>query len=179
MKKHKLNLENKRYLQKTLEKNIKLFDENDWEKVSIYQKLSESFIEKHSNKVDWYWISGYQDLSEKFIEKYSDKVYWGWICKYQNLSEQFIEKYSDKVEWWYISEFQVLSLNFIIKNIDKVCLDYAIDNSKISLETKKQIKKIMKKLSLIDTYTRNKIKQFNPKDLDKNLNLLIKSIKGK
>jgi hypothetical protein len=37
----------------------------------------------------------------------------------------------------------------------------------------------MKKLNLIDKNIKNQIKQFNPKDLDKNLNLLIKSIKGK
>ena len=80
----------------------KFFDNNinnfkvDWDYISIYQKLSESFIEKHIDKVKWNYISMFQTLSESFIEKYFDKVRWSYISKYQTLSESFVEKYSNK-----------------------------------------------------------------------------------
>ena len=80
----------------------KFFDENidnfevDWDYISVYQKLSEEFIEKYIDKVDWWYISKYQKLSEEFIEKYIDKLNWYCISKYQTLSEKFIEKHCDK-----------------------------------------------------------------------------------
>ena len=40
----------------------------DWVEISVYQKLSESFIEKYSDKVNWYCVSVYQKLSESFID---------------------------------------------------------------------------------------------------------------
>ena len=104
----------------------KFFDENinnfvvDWFWVSQYQKLSESFIEKHIDKVEWYYISSNQKLSESFIDKYNDKVSWTRISTNQILSEEFIEKYTDKVNWFCISQYQKLSESFIEKHIDKV-----------------------------------------------------------
>jgi len=47
----------------------------------------------------WGWVSEYQKLSEEFIEKYSNKVYWFYISRFQKLSEEFIEKHFDKVCW--------------------------------------------------------------------------------
>jgi len=91
-----------------------------WTYISRYQKLSEQFIEKHSKKVNWDCISECQKLSEKFIEKHSDKVYWDCISIYQKLSEQFIEKHSNKVDWYCISKCQKLSEKFIEKYSDKV-----------------------------------------------------------
>jgi len=40
----------------------------------MYQKLSESFIKKYSDKVDWYTIIYFQKLSYKFIIKHIDKI---------------------------------------------------------------------------------------------------------
>ena len=60
----------------------KFFDENidnfkvGWDYISMYQKLSEDFIEKYIDKVNWYWISQYQTLSEEFIGKHKDKINW-------------------------------------------------------------------------------------------------------
>ena len=104
----------------------KFFDENinnfviDWYYISMFQKLSESFIEKHIDKVNWGYISGHQKLSEEFIEKHKDKVYWYYISIHQTLSEEFIDKYKDKVDWCWISSNQTLSEEFIGKHIDKV-----------------------------------------------------------
>jgi len=119
--------------QKLSEKFIeKHSDKVNWYDISKYQKLSEQFIEKHSDKVDWYYISSYQKLSEKFIEKYSDKVDWNYISEYQNLSEKFIEKHSDKVYWNYISSYQKLSEKFIEKYSNKVDWIYISIYQKLS-----------------------------------------------
>jgi len=91
-----------------------------WDCISHYQTLSESFIEKHCNKVDWYHISVKQKLSEEFIEKHIDKVDWDWISQYQKLSEEFIRKHCDEVNWDRISHYQTLSESFIEKHYDKV-----------------------------------------------------------
>jgi len=121
--------------QKLSEKFIeKHSDKVNWYDISKYQKLSEQFIEKHSDKVDWYYISSYQKLSEKFIEKYSDKVDWNYISEYQNLSETFIEKHFDKVDWYYISIYQKLSEKFIEKHnltIPKTCWLYKTKEEKL------------------------------------------------
>jgi len=91
-----------------------------WEFVSYRQKLSETLIEKYSDKVDWSSISEYQKLSEEFIEKHSNKVKWSYISWNQKLSEPFIEKYSHNVDWVQISNHQKLSEEFIEKHSDKV-----------------------------------------------------------
>jgi hypothetical protein len=118
MKKHNLNLTGEKYSEEELEYTINLFEVNDFNKISMYQKLS-----------------------EQFIEKYSDKVYWNYISTYQNLSEEFIEKYSDKLIWLYISKYQVLSENFIRKHIGQIDINWLMYNKNISEEFKNKIKK--------------------------------------
>jgi len=63
---------------------------------------SEKELEKHiSNNeliyMDWGMISHKQKLSEKFIEKHSDELHWGWISNYQKMSEEFIIEHFDKI----------------------------------------------------------------------------------
>ena len=91
-----------------------------WCLVSDSQDISESFIERHSNKVNWKLISIYQKLSEEFIEKHSKKLNWGMISIHQKLSEGFIERHSEEVVWYYISKHQKLSESFIERHSDKV-----------------------------------------------------------
>ena len=95
-------------------------DKVNWYCISRFQKLSESFIEKYEDKVNWFHISRTQKLSESFIEKYQDKVNWDCISQFQKLSESFIEKYQDQVNWYNISISQKLSESFIEKHKDKV-----------------------------------------------------------
>lgn len=52
---------------------------NNWNFICEYEKLSETFIEIHYNKVNWEFISMYQKLSDEFIEKHSNKVNWVYI----------------------------------------------------------------------------------------------------
>ena len=122
----------------------------NWKYISMYQKLSESFIEKFANKVDWNCILTYQKLTESFIEKYSDKVNWICISAHQNLSESFIEKHSDSVNWYRISKYQNLSTKF--KKKFKKKLDLNIQNKKHKQKTEatklKEITKYAKKHNL-------------------------------
>ena len=46
----------------------------DWNRISIHQKLSESFIREFKDRVDWNYISMCQKLSEGFIREFKDRV---------------------------------------------------------------------------------------------------------
>ena len=51
-----------------------------WTNITLYQKLSTSFIEKHENDVNWSMISLTQPLiNESFLLKYADRINWGII----------------------------------------------------------------------------------------------------
>jgi hypothetical protein len=52
----------------------------------------------YSNKVDWDYISLFQDLSEEFIEKHSKEVNWRHILQKQNLSKSFRNKHLKDAE---------------------------------------------------------------------------------
>ena len=71
-----------------MEENIIFFNGIRWHIVSIYQTLSEDFIEKHSDKVSWDKISQYQKLSEKFIKKHINKIDIDYLMQNKNLSEE-------------------------------------------------------------------------------------------
>ena len=97
MKRHYLDLVNKKYSEKELEDNINLFDANDWINISEFQKLSKQFIEKYEYRVFWITICYCQDLSESFLEKNLNKIDWCNISECQNLSEVFIRKHINKI----------------------------------------------------------------------------------
>ena len=82
-----------------------LIENNEWTYISIYQKLSEEFIEKYQDNVNWDAISAYQKLSEKLIEKYKDKVNWYFISRFQILSENFVGKHKNKLSMIYIGNY--------------------------------------------------------------------------
>jgi hypothetical protein len=90
----------------------KFKDKLDWSNISKFQKLSESFIKEYKHYVDWYNISKFQKLSESFIREFKDKIVWHVILKHQKLSENFIREFKDKVDWTYISSYQKLSDEF-------------------------------------------------------------------
>ena len=65
--------------------------------------MSESFIEKHLNKLNLNNIIKYQKLSKDFINKYKDNFDINYIIKYQKLSEDFIKNnnFYIKDNWLY------------------------------------------------------------------------------
>ena len=47
----------------------------DWKFIAVSYKLSEEFIEKHSDKVYWFGIFNTQQLSEEFKNKHWEDYY--------------------------------------------------------------------------------------------------------
>jgi hypothetical protein len=72
--------------------------------------LSESFIDKHVDKVDWTYISVYQKLSESFIDKYAGKVNIpkdSWLYKDYEFKRKYIEANTDyEIEGDYVIAFK-------------------------------------------------------------------------
>ena len=120
------NIENDKrlFLVEALGEIITRNDKSVTNKIKIIEEIKdvEKFFNENINNfvVEWYYISEYQKLSESFIEKYSDKVNWRNISKYQNLSESFIEKYTDEICWYNILTYQKLSESFIEKHKNKL-----------------------------------------------------------
>lgn len=80
----------------------------------MHQSLSESFIEKHKDKIIMLDILRYQKISEDFIIKYIDDVSstgWTYISQYQILSESFIKKYKEYLNITYILKYQNISVD--------------------------------------------------------------------
>lgn len=96
------------------------FNERDWDRVSEFQSLPETFIRKNADKVNWKYIWERQVLSEPFIKEFIDKVNWNAISYAQNLSEAFIRDYADKLNWKSIALYQQLSESFIEEFADRI-----------------------------------------------------------
>ena len=88
----------------------------DTKKYSI-EELEEIIANRELTKLEWNYISYYQNISESFIEKYSDKVNWDILSMCRQLSEGLIDKYKDKVNWNRAIRCQKLSYSFLEKNI--------------------------------------------------------------
>ena len=54
-------------------------DDETWDDISAYQKLTPAFIKKHAGQVNWDLISASQHLTEAFIEKYAEQADWNSI----------------------------------------------------------------------------------------------------
>lgn len=120
---------------------LELANTNEINMINIYdiicekQKLTENFIDMHSNEIKWNKIWKYQGLSIDFIRKYIHKVVWKDICKYQKLDEQFIRDFYKKVSWMYIAIHQKLSDEFIIEFAHMMDKHRIIKYQKITYET--------------------------------------------
>lgn len=87
---------------------------------AVEQPLSIALVHEFQGEVDWEWISKYNHLSETFMERFEDKLNWKSISTYQRLSERFMRKYKDRLDWDEISACQRLSEQFIAENSDRV-----------------------------------------------------------
>jgi len=140
--------------------DYELEEDINWTYVSVNYNLSESSIEKYSNKVDWHYISECQMLSEEFIEKYRKEIRWEYISRFQNLSENFIEKYKDYVWWSYISTNQILSESFIEKYRDKVYWKLISKSQNLSKEFIKKYENRID-INLYNQFHKSPIQKFN------------------
>ena len=62
-------------------------------KISLFQNLSEEFIDKYKDDLDWSFVLQKSQLSSDFLEKHLEYIDWNQIHKQKHLSEHFIEKY--------------------------------------------------------------------------------------
>lgn len=87
----------------TIEKIIDNYDLdlNDWENLSYYQKLSESFVDKYSSKLNWNLISANKNLSLNLFRKFSYKLNWHDFFTTKNhlkdLQKNFLIKFTTNI----------------------------------------------------------------------------------
>jgi hypothetical protein len=129
-----------------------------WERVIVFQELSEEVVIKYKDKIDWTMLPTFHQLNERFVEIFMEKFdyfqlfkhnnfsesflikhekLWNSnakysVCRFQDLSEIFIEQYADKLNWELISEYQYMSIGFIIKNSHLICEKKLKNNQKVN-----------------------------------------------
>ena len=112
---------------------------DDWDSISINQKLSEDFIREFKDKVHFDWISRYQTLSEDFIRSCQLRVYWRNICQYQKLSCDFMKEMKNMIDLRLVSEYQDLTEDFIRENKGKLEWGRMLRHQKFSYEFVKEL----------------------------------------
>jgi len=118
----------------------KYFDnlKGEWRTVSIFQKISTKWLEKHINdidKEDWNMLASNMEFDIDFIRKYKSRVDWTIISgpKYI-LTEAFIDEFKDYVDWQTICGFQNISNNFIMDHYQYIDWDAISKNKEILTE---------------------------------------------
>jgi hypothetical protein len=105
-----------------------------WDRISIFQFLSEPLMVCFNQCINWPRVSRYQTielLSEKFINRFVSLLDWTIISQYQALSEHFIEKHQNYLKWPIISQYQIMSENFIRKFQNNVDWNMIAERDKI------------------------------------------------
>ena len=74
-----------------IEKIRKNPDNQNWETISRYQKLSEDFIKEFQDKVDWVYIPYKQKLSEEFIGEFYQKINFKKLLNNKDISNEVKE----------------------------------------------------------------------------------------
>lgn len=99
--------------------NFKIYSEEEvmrW--ILEKQKVNEKFIIEYIDLMDkynicWPLIVKYQKLSENFMDKYSDKLNWSYIARHQKFSLKFYNNYIEKFKGSY--QHLMLRYNWKIK----------------------------------------------------------------
>lgn len=74
-----------------------------------------NFIADFENVLNWNYISRYMDLPESYLEGFADHIDWKWISTRGDLSNQFILKFADKLNLEDVMNNQKLSKATIAK----------------------------------------------------------------
>ena len=89
----------------------------DWDYLSEFIVLPESFIREFYNHVNWDSISKYQLLSEQFIRDFKEYISWYELHSNNHLlkmvSRNFFREFKDKISWYLLAARQLLSEDFI------------------------------------------------------------------
>ena len=76
------------------------------------------FLRKIDKYLDWDLISEFQELDETFLYDYNEYLNWNLICIHQKLDSNLIDLFNNKVNWSLISRNQKLN-NYIIEKYSK------------------------------------------------------------
>lgn len=110
---------------KWLEKHINDIDKEDWNMLASNMEFDIDFIRKYKSRVDWTIISGPKYiLTEAFIDEFKDYVDWQSICGFQNISNNFIMDHYQYIDWDAISKNkEILTEEFIDRHKKKLSWD--------------------------------------------------------
>lgn len=100
---------------------------NCWETVSLFEKLSNEFIEYFQTWVNWYSLLQTKKLPNKIIEKYINKFSFNtikYLYKTKRFSKEIIEKYNIQIpeNYWYYKD-DYYKLKFIQEKTDYQILE--------------------------------------------------------
>ena len=71
-----------------------------WWKISRWQKLTQSYIDKHIADLDLQIVLGYQNVTEEFLREKSpffSEENWDAVARHQNMTTQFMEDFTDNL----------------------------------------------------------------------------------
>ena len=110
-------------------------------------------------------ISLFQDLTEEFINDFSEFLNWNYICQKQILSEEFINNHLSKVNFYALISNQNLSKEFILKVIPQEYHKMIFNNLKnLTLDKLITFKKYLQGNS---TKKKNKNRLYRLTDIDR------------
>lgn len=72
-----------------------------WDKICLYQTLSETFIRQNKNKLNWLYISEYQKFSLRFAWLMKDRIDINLLMRNNNLSRNFKKRYKKMIDDMY------------------------------------------------------------------------------
>lgn len=96
------------------------------------QKLTETFMRAYAKWLDWDMISLYQDLSEQFIDEMHNYVNFYGICnwnRHPHFSEQFMDKWKEELDWAALSKYCTsLTKDFIYSHMEYIHINELLRN---------------------------------------------------
>lgn len=96
------------------------------------QHLTENFMRNYAKWLDWNMISLYQKLSEPFIEEMADYINWSAICNWYRhpfFSEEFMDKWKNRLDWTSLSKHCTsLTKDFIYSHMDYIQINELLRN---------------------------------------------------
>lgn len=72
--------------------------DTNWNTITQFQILSESFLIKHQDKIPWLIACKYQLISDKLLKKFSPQIQ-KMSDKHNNVSREFIRQFVSNIDW--------------------------------------------------------------------------------
>ena len=106
-------LEELRFIGKYFE-SLRSLSKQEWTEILIEnENLPEEILVEYKEIVDWYIVCLYQKISESFMDKWATYINWGPISLHRKLSDEFIIRHQNELNWSYLSNSGNLSENIV------------------------------------------------------------------